>query len=33
MTILKLNIKEKIAYRSFENQDELNQFIVDYVFK
>jgi hypothetical protein len=32
MTILKLNIKEKIAYRSFENQDELNQFIVDYVF-
>lgn len=30
--IVKLNLKEKIAYRSFENQDELNQFIIDYVF-
>lgn len=30
--IVKLNLKEKIAYRSFENQEKLNQFILDYIF-
>jgi len=29
---LKLNLKEKIAYKSFENQDKLNQFILEYIF-
>ena len=30
--IVKLNLKEKIAYRSFENQDTLNLFILDYIY-
>ena len=32
MPIVKLNLKEKIAYRSFDSQDNLNQFILDYIF-
>lgn len=30
--IVKLNLKEKIAYRSFENQDKLNEFMIEYIF-
>lgn len=30
--IVKLNLKEKIAYRSFENQNALNEFMIDYIF-
>jgi len=30
--IVKLNLKEKIAYRSFDTQENLNQFILDYIF-
>ena len=29
---VKLNLKEKVAYRSFDNQDELNEFILEYIF-
>lgn len=29
---LKLNLKEKIAYKSFENQDRLNEFILECIF-
>ena len=32
MYIVKLNLKERIAYKSFENQEELNHFILDYIF-
>jgi hypothetical protein len=32
MSIVKLNLKEKIAYRSFDTQDKLNEFIVEYIF-
>lgn len=32
MTVVKLNLKEKIAYRSFDNQDKLNEFIFEYIF-
>jgi hypothetical protein len=31
-TIVKLNLKEKIAYRSFESQDKLNNFVLEYIF-
>jgi hypothetical protein len=30
--IVKLNLKEKIAYRSFNSQDALNNFMIDYIF-
>lgn len=30
--IVKLNLKEKIAYRSFENQNSLNEFMIEYIF-
>lgn len=30
--IVKLNLKEKIAYRSFVTQEDLNQFILNYIF-
>jgi hypothetical protein len=30
--ILKLNLKEKIAYRSFDTQDKLSQFILQYIW-
>lgn len=29
---VKLNLKEKITYRSFESQEKLNQFILEYIF-
>jgi len=29
---VKLNLKEKITYKSFENQEKLNQFILEYIF-
>jgi len=29
---VKLNLKEKIAYRSFDSQDKLNEFMVEYIF-
>ena len=32
MYVVKLNLKEKIAYRSFDTQDNLNKFILDYIF-
>ena len=32
MTIVKLNLKEKIAYRSFGSQDKLNEFVLGYIF-
>jgi hypothetical protein len=32
MTIVKLNLKEKIAYRSFGSQDKLNEFVLTYIF-
>jgi len=32
MYVVKLNLKEKIAYRSFDTQDSLNKFIIDYIF-
>jgi hypothetical protein len=32
MSIVKLNLKEKIAYRSFETQEKLNEFILDCIF-
>jgi hypothetical protein len=32
MTVVKLNLKEKITYRSFESQDKLNKFVVEYIF-
>jgi len=32
MYIVKLNLKEKITYCSFENQDKLNEFILGYIF-
>ena len=30
--IVKLNLKEKIAYRSFFTQKELNEFMLEYIF-
>ena len=30
--VVKLNLKEKIAYRSFESQESLNKFILNYIF-
>ena len=30
--IVKLNLKEKIAYRSFDSQDRLNEFMIEYIF-
>jgi len=33
MYIVKLNLKERIAYRSFESQEELNKFILNYIFE
>lgn len=32
MSTVKLNLKEKIAYRSFDSQDKLNEFMVEYIF-
>ncbi len=32
MPTVKLNLKEKIAYRSFDSQDKLNEFMVEYIF-
>jgi hypothetical protein len=32
MFIVKLNLKEKIAYKSFDTQDKLNEFILEYIF-
>jgi hypothetical protein len=32
MSIVKLNLKEKIAYRSFDTQEKLNEFILEYIF-
>ena len=29
---VKLNLKEKIAYKSFDSQDHLNEFIMEYIF-
>jgi hypothetical protein len=31
-TIVKLNLKEKIAYRSFETQEKLNEFMIEQIF-
>jgi len=30
--IVKLNLKEKIAYRSFDSQHKLNEFMLEYIF-
>lgn len=27
-----LSLKEKVTYKSFENQEKLNQFILEYIF-
>lgn len=32
MTVVKLNLKEKIAYRSFDTQEKLNEFMIEYIF-
>jgi hypothetical protein len=33
MAELELNLKEKIIYKSFKTQKELNTFILDYIFE
>ena len=33
MATVKLNLKEKISYRSFEDQDRLNQFILECIYE
>lgn len=32
MFTVKLNLKEKIAYKSFDTQEKLNGFILEYIF-